>query len=844
MTATIRLLTSLSAAHFAQHRARVVLTFTGIALGVAAVTAVLALSRSVVSTFQWSVIRGAGAAQLQVSNGTAGLDRELADALRRVPGIAATGATVQHYLSVPALGRRLTVFGVELGRDEAYREAQTAADVAEIPDVITFIANTDSVALPEAVLTTNGWRYGDTVDVVGARGTQRLTIRGTLHPEGALAAYGGDVALMDLDAAQLRFGESDRVHWIDIVVAPGTDVSAIQAAVERMIAGRGTIASPIARGQRIEAMLSLLRVLLTAVAVLAMLVGVFLIHHTLSTSYRQRRADLMRLRALGLSRWWLISYLVTEAGCVGLAASAIGIAAGVALWLAATDDFTTTISSLFVPLPPPRFALTGREFAVVLALGTLAVVGGALTPLTAVLRFRPMGSDGSHAVPSRRAGWLLAGPGVVLVIASIFLARLADHAAFERQVTVVALMGACLFLGATFLVPTLLTVAELLLGDADTSVRALLNRWTWHQAWHQRLHTATTMGALAAGVALAVAVTVLLGSYRTAFRAWFDQTFVTGDVLVNAGPTISMLGGETISPELGGAIERLEGVAQVLRWRFLEVEYRGRPIVIQAMSDELLSRIYPDLANRDGVIISDSLAEHFDLEVGDALILPAPVHALSARVSGVVPDYVLHLGSVKLGWRTFIEHFGDERVTLFGANARPGVSPAELKRQVDEAVAGRYDVAVLTAREVRHVVENLMEQSIRLTYVLQLVAALVAVAAMVNATSASIIDRESELRTWRALGLLRRRLVGLLVGEAALVGLGGSLLGLLTGAILGYMLTTEIARAAAGYRLTVCWSTATLLGLASLSTIAAAAAAAIVAVRWTRGRPMTNAGLP
>jgi hypothetical protein len=74
-----------------------------------------------------------------------------------------------------------------------------------------------------------------------------------------------------------------------------------------------------------------------------------------------------------------------------------------------------------------------------------------------------------------------------------------------------------------------------------------------------------------------------------------------------------------------------------------------------------------------------------------------------------------------------------------------------------------------------------------------------------------------------------------------MVGLIGSMLGLCAGALLGFLLTTEIARAAAGYRLTLVWPVATFIGVPVLCTLAAAGAAGSVAFRWTRGRALTNA---
>jgi putative ABC transport system permease protein len=358
MRSKVRLLTRLSIANVRRHRPRVLLIAVGIVLGVGSITAVLALSRSVTDTFATSVLHGAGAAQLQVSNGTAGLDRELVYAIARIPGVTATGATVQHHVLIPALDRRVTVFGVELGRDEAYREAQTGRDVADIPDALTFVAQPDSIALSSGLLAAKSLKSGDPIDVVGPKGSRTLRIRGAVHPHGILQAFGDDVALMDLDAAQLQFGASDRVHWIDVVVAPTADIEAVQASIAKILIGRGTIESPVARGRRIDVMLSLLRTLLTGTSVVAMLVGIFLIHHTLATSYRQRNPDFTRLRMLGLSRTWLTGYLVLEAAILGVASSILGVAVGIGFWLAATRDFSATISTLFIPVPIPAFNLS------------------------------------------------------------------------------------------------------------------------------------------------------------------------------------------------------------------------------------------------------------------------------------------------------------------------------------------------------------------------------------------------------------------------------------------------------------------------------------------------------
>jgi len=810
-------------------------------VGVASVTAVLALSRSVVDTFAATLVRGAGAAQLQVSNGTAGLDRDLVDVIVRLPGVAATGATVEHHVMLPAANQRITIFGAELGRDEAYREAQIGRDVADIHDVLTFLAHTDSIALSPALLAANGWSVGDTIEVIGARGSRTLTIRGTVRSQGFLNAFGGDVALMDLDAAQLQFEAADRVHWIDVVVVPGVDVETVQATIAATLRGRGVVESPAARSRRMDELLSMLRVLLTGTNVVAMIVGIFLIHHALAQSYRQRRADFVRLRTFGLSRWGLVAYVVIEASTLGIAASLAGVLAGVGFWWIATRDFAALISMQFVPIPVPSLSLAPAECGGAIVLGTIVVVVGAVAPLFGIVRHRP-GEVPAHAqlprVPHACASAALA---VALVATSVLLARRAAGLGFAGQIVVIAATAGLVFVGSTLFVPVLLLATQPLLSLLRRDSWAMLGRWTWLQACRSRLHTATTMGALAAGVTFAVAMTVLLGSYRAALQQWFRQVFA-GDVFVSAGPIVSLLGANTVDRDLADDIARLDTVERVLRWRFVQIQFRGAPIIIQAMAEEILAQTFQ--ASDDGAVaISDSLAERFGLRVGDAFELPAPIAPLALRVGAIVPDYILQLGTVKLPWRMFVRHFGDDRASMLFVDAKRDATPVAVKRAIENLLGTRYDVTVMTVPEARDAVDRFVDQFTALTRWLQILAALVAVAAMVNAMSAAIMDRESQLRSWRALGLFRRRLVWLLVAEAVVIAVEGSFLGVAAGSILGWTLTTSIARAVARMHLPVRWPVMMMTGLPIISTVAVAFAAATVALRRTRGRPLAGASV-
>ena len=824
----------LSWANFRRHRMRWALTTFGVAIGVASFTGVLAISRSIMNSFEQSVVRTAGTAQLQVSNGSAGVDASLIDVIATVPGVEVASGTVQFSVAVPELDRRMTVFGVLFGADHSYREAQFGGEVLQLPDSLKFLYEIDSIALPQALLEEQGWSHGSEIEVLGPKGLRKLVVRGTVRAEGALRIFGGDLGVMDSDAAQHAFGELDRYHWVDVVVRPEAEVEAVRAILEEVVAGRAVVDTPFGRGRRMEAMLSTLRWMLTLSGIVAMLVGAFLIQHTVATAIRQRHDDLTKLRALGAGRKLVVAYLLVESFAVASIGTLVGIGVGLGFAMLASRPFGDAIATMYVPMPIPDLMLTAGELGAALAVGIGTVLAAALVPSFGILRLRPLERRGVVQVPKARMPMAVAGS--LCIGLGFFCASICGTLGFAGGIAAFGMFIGLVFLGTTLIVPAFLALLSPVLNPLLRRGWGLLGSWTWQQIRRRQLHTATTIGALAAGVAFTVGMTTLLGSYRSSFADWLDQTF-SADVFVNAGSSISLLSGPTIDPALQSELRQIEGVTRVMPWRLLEVEFRGRPVIVQGMAEALIDRAHRDVELDHGagdVVISDTLAERYSLDVGQQIALPAPIRPLRVTIRAVVADYALDLGNVKIGWKSFVEHFGEQRANILGLEVAPAVSPRDLKRRIEAIAAGRYDVSVLTGAELQTVIDRLLDQSFALTYWLQMLAVVVTVLAMVNATSATIIDRFSDLATLRALGLERRRVVRLLVVEAGLLGATSGVLGVLAGALVGVTLVRVVAPAVAGFRMNLEWSPLTLATLIVLTTAAAAASALVVSRAQTR----------
>ena len=113
---------------------------------------------------------------------------------------------------------------------------------------------------------------------------------------------------------------------------------------------------------------------LTALSLLALVVGMFLIYNTVTFSVVQRRPVLGSLRALGMTRREIYGLILAEAGFLGIIGTGLGLVLGVILGRGAVQLVTQTINDLF-------FVVAVREIDIPL----LTLVKGAIIGICAAL---------------------------------------------------------------------------------------------------------------------------------------------------------------------------------------------------------------------------------------------------------------------------------------------------------------------------------------------------------------------------------------------------------------------------------------------------------------------------
>ncbi len=108
------------------------------------------------------------------------------------------------------------------------------------------------------------------------------------------------------------------------------------------------VLTPDERAEQASGLLSAFRLNLTALSLISLAVGVFLIHSSLQATLVRRRSELGVLRALGATRAQVIGLILGEVALIGAVGTAIGLPLG--FWVARANIHVVsgTLTSLYL----------------------------------------------------------------------------------------------------------------------------------------------------------------------------------------------------------------------------------------------------------------------------------------------------------------------------------------------------------------------------------------------------------------------------------------------------------------------------------------------------------------
>ncbi len=332
-------------------------------------------------------------------------------------------------------------------------------------------------------------------------------------------------------------------------------------------------------------------------------------------------------------------------------------------------------------------------------------------------------------------------------------------------------------------------------------------------------------------------------SIHESLTEWMD-TALNPDFFVSPSANLTARS-STFPPEIGPLIEAVPGVDMVQLVRNARIPIHGTPVMLISIETEKLAQKVhrvPLAGNIDdmhrltgegkGLIVSDGFQSLQKVKLGDIVQLPTPAGILALPIVGIIRDYSDMQGSIFIDRSVYLQWWGDSTVNIARVYVKKGENAAEVRQRVENALAGRKRLLVLSNEEVRAYVFRLTSQWFSMTYNQIVVAVLVAVLGIVNTLTVSITDRRRELGVMQAVGGLRNQIRRTVWIEAVSIGFIGLVLGVGLGILNVYYSLGMVRRDLGGLDLDykfpttiVLWMIPVILGAAFIASLGPAEAA-------------------
>ncbi|AZE90083.1 ABC transporter permease [Pseudomonas orientalis] len=559
---------------------------------------------------------------------------------------------------------------------------------------------------------------------------------------------------------------------------------------------------------------------LDALGFLSFVVGLFIVHAAIGLALEQRRGLLRTLRACGVSARLLILSLGVELGFLALLGGLLGVASGYLLASLLLPDVAASLRGLYGAEVAGQLSLSPWWWLAGLGLSLLgALLAGASSlwraarlPLLALANAQAWHE--AHGRWLRRQGWVAGAALLVALLALVWGNSLA--AGF--------VLMAALLLGAALGLPVLLN--GLLKGVLGRS-RSVLGQWFLADCRQQLPALSLALMALLLALAANIGAGSMTSGFRSTFNNWLEQR-LTAELYLNPQNPAQ-------AQHLQTWLAQQPRVQAVLPGWQVAVQLQGWPAEVFGVVDdptyrqhwpllEAASTPWDRLLQDDSVMLSEQLARRLNVRLGDAVKIPTPQGPWSPKIVGIYADYGNPKGHLLVNAKHLLTHWPTLSPVRFNLRVAPQDVPP-LVREVQREFA-LEDSRIVDQQQLKGWSSQVFERTFAATAALNSLTLGVAGVALFISLLTQSQSRLGQLAPLWALGVTRRQLMLLNLGQTWLLAVLTLVLALPLGLLLAWCLDAVINVQAFGWRLPLQvfpWQLAQLMGLAMLATLLASA---------------------
>jgi putative ABC transport system permease protein len=772
-------------------RLRTTLTTLAIVFGVALIFTINLALPSVVNTFKQSMtgMTGADITITRVSGESFTPDSVL-PLVSGVNNVRAVTGLLRRQFNIPTLGdsvlgdsAQLELIGIDPTSAQNVRQfpmsegrffEQDETGAAIFPAGIADFA-------PELTI-------GTTFPLITAGGLKLYTVVGFLAEQGSPSAPQIYVTLSD---AQAAFNQAGLINTVEVSINANVDRSAVIADIQQVL-GSSYQMNAESNATAAVASIQIGLAVFDMLGALALFLGAFLIFNTFRTVVIERRHDLGMLRAVGATRGQVTLMIVIESLIQGVVGTGIGLILGYLLALggfAAMGPLWTNY--LHIAIPPLQ--VTPSALLLASASGILTALLAGYLPARSAGKISPLEALRPSTVASveRAARWSLI-VGIVVVVLGVLLLLTGSKGAAA---------GAILFLfGMVIAAPGLVIPAARLFSPLLTLWFAREGDLARGNLVRQPGRAAITGSTLMIGLAVLVMAAALVTAFTSLVEDLADANFASDILLVPQSIAVynNVIGADET---LANRLRELPEVETVGTLRYAQAATAsGQTLQIMGIDPNDYPQVasfefsegdpetaFADLGSGRNAILTSIAMSSMGVTVGSELVLDTAEGPQTYHVVAAANDILtFKVNAAFISQANLAADFHKAEDVLLMINLIPDADEATALAEVQTIVSDYPQFTAQLTGEYRDALVETSAGAMYLFYVIALLILIPAALGLLNTLTINILERTREIGVVRAVGGSRKQIRRMVTGEALLLGIFGSAMGVLAGVAMSY----------------------------------------------------------
>ncbi len=565
---------------------------------------------------------------------------------------------------------------------------------------------------------------------------------------------------------------------------------------------------------------------LTAMSLLAFLVGLFIAYNGVKYSLLKRNRLLVQIQQAGVAPSIVFSALLIELTVLVTLGSSLGFILGIQLshWLHPT--VAITLEQLYgATLLPGTWQWSWLVQALVLTL--------AATLVACWQHFKqriqqPLSSHGGfYQAPEASNENQLFIIGITLTGIALAGLWLSEHHRFTM-----AWLGVLVVSIPLYLPKTLSVLADW----SEQRTQSGLMQYLFAELRELISPLSLAMMALLLAVTANMGMNTLVGSFESTLKQWLEQR-------LHADIYVSPAQGEIANVEY--ALEQFEHIETVYKQYYVDDNLQGLPTLLGTKDEDTLAQTMVFQSQLDNfwqrfyqgelVAISEPTAVKLGLSLNSELKLDS-IPNKSLVVGAIFHDYGSPNGEVLLAPNLWLESGFTTLPTSLGVKVSGDQQQVyeQLRQQLNLHPSQLYDQA-----QIKSLALDIFSQTFAITRALNGVTLMVAVIGLFCACFMLLDARKAAIARLYALGVSRKKLMAMVLGQIVVLVTFTLVIAIPLGAMVGYVLTDIVTLRAFGWSLNYQWNWSDALSI-SVITIVVAVIATLIPLWRLVSKPVVS----